>query len=149
MRIRTVIRMALSGLLILAVLLLGYAADDPKATALQAIDRNKDQIAKVGDAIFSFAELGMQEKETSALCVRVFKQMGYKVETGISGFPTAVKATYGSGKPVIAAHTEYDAVPSGRTRPVRFNTRKSSGAHLGTRKGIMPTRRFGSAQPGA
>jgi aminobenzoyl-glutamate utilization protein B len=113
MRIGTVIRIALSGLLILVVLPRGYAADDPKATALQAIDRNQDQIAKVGDAIFSFAELGMQEKETSALCIRVFKQMGYKVETGISGFPTAIMATYGSGKPVIAVHTEYDAVPSG------------------------------------
>ena len=33
------------------------------------------------------------------------------METGISGFPTAILATCGSGKPVIAVHTEYDALP--------------------------------------
>lgn len=44
----------------------GQAVEGPKATAFAAIDRNTDEIAKVGDAIFSFAELGMQEVETSA-----------------------------------------------------------------------------------
>ena len=85
----------------------------PKETAFQAVERNKDEIAKVGDAIFSFAELGMQEIETSSLCAQVLKEMGYKVEMGISGVPTAILATYGAGKPVIAVHVEYDAVPSG------------------------------------
>ena len=89
------------------------AVTGPKATAFAAIDRNTDEIAKVGDAIFSYAELGMQEYETQALCVKLLKDMGYKVETGISGIPTAILATYGSGKPVIAVHVEYDAVPSG------------------------------------
>ena len=36
---------------------------------------------------------------------------GFKVERGISGFPTGFCATYGSGQPVIAIHTEYDANP--------------------------------------
>jgi len=91
----------------------GEAQMSPKETAFAAVDRNKDEIAKVGDAIYSFAELGMQEFETTKLCVEVLKGMGYKVETGISGMPTAIMATYGSGKPVIAVHIEYDAVPSG------------------------------------
>jgi len=89
------------------------AVSDPKATALAAVDRNADEIAKVGDAIFSFAELGMQEVETAALSARLLREMGYTVETGISGIPTALMATYGSGRPVIAIHVEYDAVPSG------------------------------------
>jgi aminobenzoyl-glutamate utilization protein B len=93
--------------------LLAQPAGTPKATAFAAIDRNKDEIAKVGDAIFSFAELGMQEVETTALCVRLLKEMGYKVETGVSGIPTAIQATYGSGKPVIAVHVEYDALQGG------------------------------------
>ncbi len=84
-----------------------------KATAFAAIDRNAGNIAAVGDAIFSYAELGMQEVETTALCVRLLKEMGYRVETGLSGMPTAILATYGSGKPVLAVHVEYDAVPSG------------------------------------
>lgn len=95
----------------------GYTATDPKTTAFQAIERNKDEIAKVGDAIFSFAELGMQEVETTALCARLLKEMGYDVQTGISGIPTAILATYGSGKPVIAVHVEYDALPNGSQTP--------------------------------
>jgi aminobenzoyl-glutamate utilization protein B len=89
------------------------AATDAKRTAFTAIDRNSGEIAKVGDTIFSYAELGMQEVETSALCVRVLQDMGYRVETGISGIPTAIMATYGSGKPVVAVHVEYDALPAG------------------------------------
>ena len=82
-------------------------AQDPKATAFDAIDRNKEEIAKVGDAIFSFAELGMQEFETSKLLCPGSERHGIEVEMGISGIPTAIMATYGSGKPVIAIHVEY------------------------------------------
>jgi len=106
--------------LVLVILGSPAAAQDaggPKATAFAAIDRNAGEIAKVGDAIFSFAELGMQETETAALCVRLLKEMGYTVETGVSGIPTAILATYGSGHPVIAVHVEYDAVPSGSQTP--------------------------------
>jgi aminobenzoyl-glutamate utilization protein B len=93
------------------------AQSSPKATALAAVDRNSEEIAKVGDAIFSFAELGMQEFETARLCAELLSEMGYQVETGISGIPTAILATYGSGRPVIAIHVEYDAVPNGSQVP--------------------------------
>jgi len=93
------------------------AQNTPKATALAAVDRNREEIAKVGDAIFSFAELGMQEFETAQLCTDLLSDMGYQVETGISGIPTAILATYGSGRPVIAIHIEYDAVPNGSQVP--------------------------------
>jgi aminobenzoyl-glutamate utilization protein B len=95
----------------------GRGAEGPKATAFAAIDRNAGEIAEVGDTIFSFAELGMQETETAALCVRLLKEMGYTVETGVSGIPTAILATYGSGRPVIAVHVEYDALPGGSQAP--------------------------------
>jgi len=107
---------------VLAVVSLSAASGQPavpaaKATAFAAIDRNRDEIAKVGDAIYSYAELGMQEVETTRLCAALLKDMGYRVETGISGIPTAILATYGSGRPVIAIHVEYDAVPSGSQEP--------------------------------
>jgi aminobenzoyl-glutamate utilization protein B len=94
-----------------------FAQMSPKATALAAVDRNAEEIAKVGDAIFNFAELGMQEFETARLCSDVLSAMGYRVEMGISGIPTALLATYGSGEPVIAIHVEYDAVPMGSQAP--------------------------------
>jgi len=59
----------------------------------------------------------MQEVETAALCVGLLREMGYTVETGVSGIPTAILATYGSGRPVIALHVEYDALPGGSQTP--------------------------------
>ena len=93
------------------------AQQSPKATALAAVERNSEEIAKVGDAIFGFAELGMQEFETARLCGELLSEMGYVVETGISGIPTAILASYGTGRPVIAIHVEYDAVPNGSQVP--------------------------------
>ena len=37
----------------------GQSGKTAKETAFQAIDRNKAEIEKVGNAIYSFAELGM------------------------------------------------------------------------------------------
>ncbi len=85
---------------------------EPKQRALQVIDQNAEQIADVGDSIWSFAEIGMQEYETHDLLAKVLSQEGFRIDP-IVGFPTAVMATYGLGKPVIAVHTEFDAVPSG------------------------------------
>ena len=93
------------------------AKTGPKATAFRAVERNAAEIAKIGDSVFYFAELGMQEVETCWLLVGVLRDMGYSVETGIAGFPTGFLAAYGSGSPVIAVHVEYDALPSGSQTP--------------------------------
>ena len=53
----------------------------------------------------------MQEFETAGLMTDLLEKGGFTVERGISGFPTGFCATYGSGHPVIAIHTEYDASP--------------------------------------
>jgi aminobenzoyl-glutamate utilization protein B len=75
------------------------------------IDRNARAIALLGDNIFFFGELGMQEFETAKLMTRLLEQGGFKVERGISGFPTGFCASYGTGHPVVAIHTEYDSCP--------------------------------------
>lgn len=84
------------------------------------LTRNADALAKLSDVIFYFGELGMQEHRTSALLSSLLERGGFRVERGISGFPTGFLGTWGTGKPVIALHTEYDANPgnsqvSGRT----------------------------------
>jgi aminobenzoyl-glutamate utilization protein B len=88
-----------------------------KQEVFGSVDRNKDAIALIGDSVFRFAEVAMQEFETQKLLSGILRDFGFKVETGISGFPTAILATYGSGKPVIAIHTEFDALPSGSQEP--------------------------------
>ena len=75
------------------------------------VDRNARAIALLGDNIFYFGELGMQEFETAKLMTALLEQGGFKVERGIAGFPTGFCASYGAGRPVVAIHTEYDSCP--------------------------------------
>jgi aminobenzoyl-glutamate utilization protein B len=88
-----------------------------KELVFNVVDRNSKAIALLGDNIYYFAELGMQEFETAKLMTQILEDAGFKVERGLSGMPTAFMATYGSGKPVIAIHTEYDTTPGNSQTP--------------------------------
>ena len=81
------------------------------------VERNAGAIAQLGDNIFYFGELGIQEFETAKLMTGLLQTGGFKVERGISGFPTGFCATYGSGHPVVAIHTEYDSCPDNSQSP--------------------------------
>lgn len=83
-----------------------------KMKAFQFIDQNKGEIAKVGDAVFYFAELGMQEFRTSEYTAEALRLAGFDVEIGIAGIPPAWMATWGAGKPMIGIHCEGDALPN-------------------------------------
>src|SRR2546423_11586659 len=82
-----------------------------KAHCFAYLDRNATAIATLNDSIFYFGELGMQEFETAKLMSGLLEEGGFRVERGIAGFPTSFCASYGSGRPLIAAHTEYDSNP--------------------------------------
>jgi len=89
----------------------------PQRDAIDYVERNRQAVADLNDAIFYFAEPGMQEVRTSKLMADLLTEAGFSVETGISGFETGFLATYGSGKPVVAMHTEYDANPNNSQVP--------------------------------
>src|ERR1051325_5029922 len=93
------------------------SASDPKGFAFDAVDRNAEAIATVGDVLYYFGEPGMQEYESSKYLKTTLEQIGFKVELGGAGLPTNVWATWGSGKPVIAIATEMDALPEGSQTP--------------------------------
>jgi aminobenzoyl-glutamate utilization protein B len=82
-----------------------------KAHCFAYLDRNATAIATLNDSIFYFGELGMQEFETAKLMSGLLEEGGFRVERGIAGFPTGFCASYGSGRPLIAIHTEYDSNP--------------------------------------
>lgn len=90
-------------------------------TAIDDVEARQDDILAVNQAIWEFAELGLQEKKSSALLVAKLKEAGFEVETGVAGMPTAFVASYGSGKPVIGILAEYDALPgmSQKVAPIR------------------------------
>jgi aminobenzoyl-glutamate utilization protein B len=70
-----------------------------------------EKFGKVSDAIWSYAELGLQEFKSSALLSETLEKAGFKVERGLAGMPTCFVATFGSGKPVVGILGEFDALP--------------------------------------
>jgi aminobenzoyl-glutamate utilization protein B len=69
------------------------------------------------DQVFSFAELGYQEVETSKYLTGVLEKDGFTVERGVAGMPTAWTARWGSGKPVIALGSDIDDIPQASQKP--------------------------------
>lgn len=70
-----------------------------------------EKFGKISDAIWSYAELGMQEFKSSKLLADTLEEAGFTVERGVAGMPTCFVATFGSGKPVIGILGEFDALP--------------------------------------
>ncbi|MBM3295343.1 MAG: amidohydrolase [Candidatus Aminicenantes bacterium] len=70
-----------------------------------------ERFGKISDAIWSYAELGFQEFNSSKLLADTLEEAGFKVERGVAGLPTAFIASYGAGKPVIGLLGEFDALP--------------------------------------
>lgn len=79
-------------------------------------DRSK-MVQVMVDKVFSFAELGFQEVETSKYLTGILQENGFKIEHGISDIPTAWWATWGSGKPVIAIGSDLDCIPKASQKP--------------------------------
>jgi len=100
--------------LIMAASLLGqpgkkYRKD--KEAAIQLIELMQDELTKISDTIWHYAEIGLEEYKSAKLLADFAEKNGFKVERGISGMPTAFIASYGTGKPVIGITGEYDALP--------------------------------------
>jgi len=88
-----------------------------KNEVIKSIDDNAKQAQVMVDKVFSFAELGFQEVETSKYLTDILKDDGFEVEHGISGIPTAWWAKWGSGKPVIAIGSDLDCIPKASQKP--------------------------------
>jgi len=84
-----------------------------KKSALDYLNENSvvEKFGHISDAIWGYAELGMQEFKSSALLIKTLEEEGFTVEKGVAGMPTCFVATYGTGKPVIGILGEFDALP--------------------------------------
>lgn len=71
----------------------------------------REQLGKISDAIWSYAELGLQEFKSSQLLIDTLEEESFEIERGLAGMPTCFVASYGSGKPVIGILAEFDALP--------------------------------------
>ena len=90
------------------------AFDQNQLIALDFLDSSevRQKMAEINDAIWSYAELGLEEFNTALLLVNYLEKEGFTVETGVAGMPTAFVATYSNGPgPTIGVLGELDALP--------------------------------------
>ena len=88
-----------------------------KAEVRQSIQEDAKLAQVMVDKVFSFAELGFQEYETSKYLTDLLENHGFTIEHGIAGVPTAWMARWGSGKPVIALGSDLDCIPKASQKP--------------------------------
>src|SRR5512136_2139444 len=84
-----------------------------KLAIVQAVESRQEKFWRMSDAIWSYAELGLEEYRSAKLLSDGMEAAGFKVDRGVAGMPTAFVATWshGSGKPTIGFLGEYDALP--------------------------------------
>lgn len=80
-------------------------------TAIQAIEKNEAILNDLAKKIWEHPETAFNEVKACEWTAEVLRGQGFEVEIGVFGLPTAIRATWGSGHPVIGFLGEYDALP--------------------------------------
>ena len=109
-----------------------------QTTALQDVEQRTEELKRVNQLIWEFAEVGLQEHKSSKLLVDTLRDNGFKVQSGVSDMPTAFVASYGSGRPIIGILAEYDALPgmSQKVEPVRIPLTEGAAGHACGHSGL-------------
>ncbi len=96
------------------------AGDAAKQFALGWVETNRQRLSDLDLEIWRYAEPAWREYKSAAAYCDLLRREGFDVEIGSGGMPTAFMATWGSGRPVIGAYAEYDAVPGNSQQPVPY-----------------------------
>jgi len=82
-----------------------------KKFILSWLDEHMPELSEINAKIWKFAEVAMEEYQSSELLASYLEKNGFQVSRGVAGMPTAFVAVYGKGEPVIGILAEYDALP--------------------------------------
>ena len=85
--------------------------NDYKNTIINSIDSRKQEYYDLALKIHDHPETAFNEVKACAWMAQALREYGFDVETGVYGVPTAIRAVWGSGHPVIGLLAEYDALP--------------------------------------
>ena len=80
-------------------------------TISKKAEEHKEEIIRLAMKIWEEPEIGWEEKKAVAWTAEVLENNGFQVEKGAYGMPTALRAVWGSGKPVVGFCGEYDCLP--------------------------------------
>ncbi len=92
--------------------------DALKQEVVQLVQADAKLSQVMVDKVFSFAELGFQEIESSKYLTGILEENGFSIEMGVSGIPTAWFATWSNGEgPTIALGSDVDNIPKASQYP--------------------------------
>ena len=83
-----------------------------KSIAADYIAENSKPVLEVVRRMWAEPETAWNEVKAAQWNAELMKSSGFKVETGYLGIPTAVRAVWGKGHPVIGILGELDALPA-------------------------------------
>ncbi len=107
----------------LAAPLAAATAQGPPSTAalkrevVQEVTSMQKLSQEIVDMVFSFSELGFQERWTVEYLTDILRREGFRVETGCADMPTCYVASWGSGTPVIGVMGDIDGLPETSQKP--------------------------------
>ncbi|MBI3455072.1 MAG: amidohydrolase [Candidatus Rokubacteria bacterium] len=99
-----------------------------KATVFAWIDEHRARLSDWHLVIWHYAETAWREYRSAAFYVDLLRKEGFEVEAGTATMPTAFRARWGRGRPVLATYAEYDAVPGMSQASVPYRTPRE-GSH--------------------
>lgn len=79
--------------------------------AVSEIERKREKLDALSQFLWEHPEAGFKEYLASEKTAELLREEGFQVEVGAGGVPTAIKAVFGSGHPVIGFMGEFDALP--------------------------------------
>ncbi|NKB70502.1 MAG: hypothetical protein GKR89_25820 [Candidatus Latescibacteria bacterium] len=78
----------------------------------QAVDGQANLALQLSRQIHAWAERPFREIESSRALAAYLENQGFAVEFPFKNIPTAFRASWGAGKPVVGMLGEYDALPN-------------------------------------
>jgi aminobenzoyl-glutamate utilization protein B len=96
------------------------------------VDAQAELIWDMAYNVWKFAELGLEEEQSSAYESAALEKNGFKIsDRGIGGCDTSWIATWGTGSPVLGILVEFDALPDLGNEPVPTKTPRKDGVTNG------------------
>ena len=80
-------------------------------TIINVIDEHAEELTTLAKKIWDNPEMGWTEFKAVEWTSQMLRDNGFEVEVGAYGMPTAIRAVWGSGKPVVGFAAEYDCLP--------------------------------------
>lgn len=102
-----------------------------KKEVLAFLDAYQEKLFEASDAIWEQPEIAFHEYQAMEILCGMLEEEGFAVEKSLVGIPTAFRATFGSGSPVIAFLGEFDALDGMSQESGCFVKKEKPGTALG------------------